>query len=71
MKSYGQNTDFPYVYIVTLTLRYDLKSRSWHTLWSWTTNVWNIIQNKHNTYNSYGLDKDHGYVCNVTLTLEI
>ena len=24
--------------------RYDLGSRSWHTLWSWTTIVWNIIQ---------------------------
>ena len=24
--------------------RYDLKSRSWHTLGSWTTVVWNIIQ---------------------------
>ena len=23
---------------------YDLDSRSWHTLWSWTTIVWNIIQ---------------------------
>ena len=24
--------------------RYDLGSRSWHTLWSWTTIVWNTIQ---------------------------
>ena len=24
--------------------RYDLGSRSWHTLWSWTTIVWNITQ---------------------------
>ena len=24
--------------------RYDLGSRSWYTLWSWTTIVWNIIQ---------------------------
>ena len=24
--------------------RYDLRSRAWHTLWSWTTIVWNIIQ---------------------------
>ena len=27
--------------------RYDLKSRSWHTLGSWTTIVWNIIQIQH------------------------
>ena len=27
--------------------RYDLGSRSWHTLGSWTTIMWNIIQIKH------------------------
>ena len=27
--------------------RYDLESRSWHTLGSWTTIVWNIIQIQH------------------------
>ena len=26
--------------------RYDLGSRSWHTLWSWTIIVWNIIEIK-------------------------
>ena len=27
--------------------RYDFRSRSWHTLTSWTTIVWNIIQIQH------------------------
>ena len=27
--------------------KYDLESRSWHTLGSWTTIVWNIIQIQH------------------------
>ena len=27
--------------------RYDLVSRIWHTLWPWTTIVWNIIQIQH------------------------
>ena len=47
MKSYGLDTDFRYVCTVTLTLEvhlYNLESRSWHTLESWTTIVWNIIQ---------------------------
>ena len=49
--------------------RQDLRSRSWHTLGSWTTIVWNIIQIKHCS-RSYGPD-DFGYVCTVTFTLEI
>ena len=36
--------DFWYKCTVTWTLENDLGSRSWHTLGSWTTNVWNIIQ---------------------------
>ena len=111
--------DFPYLYIVTLTLKI-WPQVNVMILWSWTTMVWNIIQIKHystseflpgkglwhwlcvqcdlenmtlvqghNTslgygqqlceilsksdfkVESYGTDKDYGYVCTVTLTLEI
>ena len=50
--------------------RYDLGWRSWHTLGSWTTIVWNIIQIQ---LGSEELWPRHGfpYVCTVTLTLEI
>ena len=50
--------------------RYDLGSRSWHILGSWTTIVWNII---HIQLGSEELwpDTDFGYVSTVTLTLEI
>ena len=99
--------------------RYDLGSRLWHTLGSWTTIVWNIIQiqlgseelwprhgfwicvhcdldlggmtldqgydtplghgqqlceilsRSNMAVRSYGPDTDFGYVCTVTLTLEI
>ena len=46
VKSYGPDTDFWCVCTLTLTLtcRYDIWLRSWHTLGSWTTIVWNIIQ---------------------------
>ena len=41
--------------------RYDLGSRSWHTLRSWTTIVWNIIQIQHG---SEELWSGHGFsVC--------
>ena len=41
--------------------RYDLESRSWHTLGSWTTIVWNIIQIQHG---SEELWPGHGFwVC--------
>ena len=41
--------------------RYDLGSRSWHTLGSWTTIVWNIIQIQHG---SKELWPGHGFwVC--------
>ena len=50
--------------------RYDLGSRSWHTLGSWTTIVWNIIKIKL-AVRSYGPDTDFQYMCTVTLTLEI
>ena len=43
MRSYGPDTDFEYVCTVTLTVEIWPK-RSWHTLGSWTTIVWNIIQ---------------------------
>ena len=49
---------------------YDLGSRSWHTIGSWTTIVWNIIQIQHGSQDLWP-DKDFGYVCTVTLTLEI
>ena len=117
VKSYGPDTDFGYVW--PWPWRYDLGSRSWHTLGSWTTIVWNIIQIQHGSeelwpghwiwvcvhcdldlggmtlgqgydtplghgqqlceilsrsnmaVRSYGLDMDSGYVCTVTLTLEV
>ena len=49
VRSYGPDIDFVYKCTVTLPWpwRYDLGSRSWHTLESWTTIVWNIIQIKH------------------------
>ena len=49
--------------------RYDLRSRSWHNLGSWTISVWNIpIQ-----HSSEELQPRHGFrcICIVTLTLEI
>ena len=50
-------------------LRYDLGSRSWHTLGSWTIIVWIIIHIQQGSEN-YGPDTDFGYVCIVTLTLD-
>ena len=50
--------------------RYDLGSMTWHTLWSWTTTVWNIIQMQL-TVMRYDPDTDFGHVGTVTLTLEI
>ena len=43
-------------------LRYDLGSRSWHILWSWTISVWNIIKIQ---LGSEELWSGHffGYVC--------
>ena len=41
-------------------LRYDMGPRSWHTLGSWTTIVWNI-QIQHNRI--YGPDKNFGFEC--------
>ena len=44
-RSYGLNKDFGCVCVLwPWHLRYNLGSRSWHTLGSWTTIVWNIIQ---------------------------
>ena len=61
VKSYEPDTDFMYVCTVTLTWRYDLGSRSWHILESWTTTVWNIIQIQ---YGSEELWPGHGFwVC--------
>ena len=45
VKSYGPDMDF--VYKCTITLVLEIESRSWHTLWSWTTIVWNIIKIQH------------------------
>ena len=48
VRSYHSYADFGYLFTVTLEIaRYDLWSRSWHTLGSWTTIVWNIIQIEH------------------------
>ena len=44
VKSYDPDTDYGHVRTVTFAWRYDIGSRSWHTLKSWTTIVWNIIQ---------------------------
>ena len=51
--------------------RYDLGSRSWHTLASWTTIVWNIIQIQLGSEELIGPDTDFQNMCTVTLTLEI
>ena len=54
LKSYGPDTDFGYVCTVTLTLELWPWVKAWHTLESWTRNVWNIIQIKHMAVKSYG-----------------
>ena len=51
--------------------RYDLRSRSWHTLGSWATIVWNIIQIKLGIEELYWLVHGFWYVCTVILTQEI
>ena len=40
-RSYSPDTDFT---IYSFPWRYDLSSRSWHTLWLWKTILFNIIQ---------------------------
>ena len=70
MRSNGQDTVFSIYALWPWPWRYDLRSRSWHTIGTWTTIVGNIIQIKHGI-RSYDPDKDFGYVCTVTLTLEI
>ena len=119
VRSYGPDTDFGYVCMVTLTLeiwpcvtvmthpwvmdnncvkyypdpiwqwgvmartqilgmcalwpwpwRYDLGSRSWHILGSWTTILWNIIQIQLGS-EALWPEQRFGYVCAVTLKLEI
>ena len=67
VKSFGLDTKFSYVCTVTLTLEIWPESRKWHTLRSWTTNVWRIIQIQV-TSESYGLDTKFSYKCTVTLT---
>ena len=49
--------------------RHYLQSRPWHTLGSWTSIVWNIRSTM--AVRSYGPDTYFGYVCTVTLALEI
>ena len=68
VRSYGPDEDFQYMW--PWHWRYDLGSRSWHTLGSWTTNVWNFIQIQLLALRSYVPDTDFQYVCTVTLTLE-
>ena len=50
--------------------RYDLGSKSWHILGPWTTIVW-ILSTSNMAVRSYGPDTEFGYVCTVTLTLEV
>ena len=47
VRSYGPDTDFGVYALWPWPWRYDLWTRSWHTLGSWTTIVWNIIQIQH------------------------
>ena len=63
VRSYGPDTVLGMCALWPWPWRYVLGSRSWHTLGSWITIVWNIIQIQ--------LGIDFGYVCTVTLTLEI
>ena len=52
--------------------RYDLESRSWHTLGSWTTIVRNIIQIQHGSEELWPRQRFCVFfVCTVTLALEI
>ena len=50
--------------------RYHLGSKSWHTLESWTTIVWNIIQIQYGSEELWP-EIGFGYVCTMTLTFEI
>ena len=51
--------------------RYDLGSRSWHTLESWDKLLCEILSRSNISVRSYGPDTEFGYMCTVTLTLEI
>ena len=48
---------------------YDLRSRSWHTLWVMDND--RVIFRSSMAMWSYGPDTDFGYMCTMTLTLEI
>ena len=50
--------------------RYDLGSRTWQTLESWTT-ICEILFRSNMAVRSYGPDMDFGNVCTMTLTSEI
>ena len=44
VRSYDPDTDFGYVFSLRpRTWKYDIGYKSWHTLWSWSTYVENII----------------------------
>ena len=52
--------------------QYDLASRSWHTLGSWKQLCEVPVLSRSNmAVRSYGPDTDFGYVCTVSLTLEV
>ena len=65
MKCLGQDTDFPYVCIVTLIMK----------IWPWVnvmTRLWimdNCVYPNPTNSNEYGPEKYHSYVCNVTFDI--
>ena len=66
VRSYGLDTDLGMCALWPWPWRYDLGLRSWHTLGSWITILWNIIKIQ---LGSMELWPGHGfvYVCTVTL----
>ena len=72
IKGYGKH--LPYVHC-DLDLCDMIVSRSWHTLRSWIAVEWNIIQIQHGSEGGggyfYSVDKEFGYMCIETLSMEI
>ena len=65
-----KSSDTEFGYVCTVTLEYDLGSRSWHALESWRKIVWNIIQIQQGSEELWP-NTDFGYECTVTLALKI
>ena len=68
MKSYGQDTDFSICVRSDLELEDIILGQGHDTPFGKDNNFVKYYQNQ---TLKYGPDKDHGYACNETLTLEI